>query len=143
MKNKILHIVLLLLLVLQAGAQKHTESKPFRAYLINNEYNLFIRIDLCEESITVPGQELLGKLPGYLGKRNNSYCWLITSADIKDKTASLAMINDFGSEDLTATLTQQNDSIYILQYVDGSTFKIPNKGKWQKLPKKLEFKRSK
>ena len=53
------------------------------------------------------------------------------------------MINDFGSEDLTATLTQQNDSIYILQYVDGSTFKIPNKGKWQKLPKKLEFKRSK
>ena len=124
-------------------ASAQNDCTPFRAYLINNEYNLFIRIDLCEESITVPGQELLGKLPGYLGKRNNSYCWLITSADIKDKTASLAMINDFGSEDLTATLTQQNDSIYILQYVDGSTFKIPNKGKWQKLPKKLEFKRSK
>ena len=124
-------------------ASAQNDCVPFRAYLINNEYDLFIRIDLCEENITVPGQELLGKLPGYLGKKNNSYCWLITSADIKDKTASLAMINDFGSEDLTATLTQKNDSIYILQYIDGSTFKIPNKGKWQKLPKKLEFKRSK
>lgn len=124
-------------------ASAQNDCAPFRAYLINNEYDLFIRIDLCEESITVPGQELLGKLPGYLGKKNNSYCWLITSADIKDKTASLAMINDFGSEDLTATLTQKNDSIYILQYIDGSTFKIPNKGKWQKLPKKLEFKRNK
>ena len=124
-------------------ASTQNDCAPFRAYLINNEYDLFIRIDLCEENITVPGQELLGKLPGYLGKKNNSYCWLITSADIKDKTASLAMINDFGSEDLTATLTQKNDSIYILQYIEGSTFKIPNTGKWQKRPKKLEFKRSK
>ena len=139
--KKLLALALCCLSSIPLWAQNECEA--FRAYLINNEYNLFIRIDLCEESITVPGQELLGKLPGYLGKRNNSYCWLITSADIKDKTASLAMINDFGSEDLTATLTQQNDSIYILQYVDGSTFKIPNKGKWQKLPKKLEFKRSK
>ena len=139
--KKLILVLFVFHFTLLASAQNG--CAPFRAYLINNEYNLFIRIDLCEESITVPGQELLGKLPGYLGKRNNSYCWLITSADIKDKTASLAMINDFGSEDLTATLTQQNDSIYILQYVDGSTFKIPNKGKWQKLPKKLEFKRSK
>lgn len=138
-KLLILSFVCLTSIVLNA----QNTSEPFRAYLINNEYDLFIRIDLCEENITVPGQELLGKLPGYLGKKNNSYCWLITSADIKDKTASLAMINDFGSEDLTATLTQKNDSIYILQYIDGSTFKIPNKGKWQKLPKKLEFKRSK
>ena len=79
MKNKILHIVLLLLLVLQAGAQKHTESKPFRAYLINNEYDVYLRINFYEQDVKVPGQELYGPLPGYLGKQHNSFCWVITS----------------------------------------------------------------
>ena len=52
------------------------------------------------------------------------------------------MINDYGSEDFTATLSQKNDSVYVFQYNDGSTFKMPYNGKWQKLPKKLEFIRS-
>ena len=119
------------------------DCAPFRAYLINNEYNLFIRIDLCEESITVPGQELLGQLPGFLGKKRNSFCWIITSAEVKGKTAHLSMINDYGSEDFTATLTQKNDSVFIFQHIEGSSFKMPNNGKWQKIPKKLEFKLSK
>ena len=51
------------------------------------------------------------------------------------------LINDYGSEDLTATLTRKNDSIYVLKQESGSTIKVPNKGKWQKLPKTLEFKR--
>ena len=55
---------------------------------------------------------------------------------------SLALINDYGSEDLTATLTRKNDSIYVLKQEDGSSLKVPVKGgKWQKLPKTLEFKR--
>ena len=83
MKNKILHIVLLLLLVLQAGAQKHTESKPFRAYLINNEYDVYLRINFYEQDVKVPGQELYGPLPGYLGKQHNSFCWVITSCKLK------------------------------------------------------------
>jgi len=124
-------------------ASAQNDCDPFRAYLINNEYNLFLRIDLCEESITVPGQELLGKLPGFLGKKRNSFCWIITSAEVKDKTARLQMINDYGSEDFTATLTQKNDSVYIFQHIEGSSFKMPNNGKWQKIPKKLEFKLSK
>jgi hypothetical protein len=51
------------------------------------------------------------------------------------------MINDYGSEDLTASLTIKDDSIYVLRQEDGSTLKVPKNGKWQKLPKTLEFKR--
>ena len=116
-------------------------AKPFRAYIYNNEYEVFMRLDLYGESITVPGQELYGELPGYLGKKHNSFCWVITSSKIEGKTAELQMINDYGSEDLTATLTAENDSLYVLKQVEGSTLKVPKEGKWQKLPSKLVFKR--
>ena len=118
------------------------EEKVFRAYLFNNEYDVYLRIDFYKESISVPGNELYGKLHGYLGKNNNSFCWPITAAKLKDEhTAELSLINDYGSEDLTATLKQQNDSTYILKQEKGSTLKVPKNGKWQKLPKTLPFKR--
>ena len=116
-------------------------SEPFRAYLFNNEYEVILRIDFYKQNITVPGQDLYGELPGYLSKQHNSFCWLITSAEVNGKKATLQMINDYGSEDLTASLTLKNDSIYVLQQVEGSTLKVPKNGKWQKLPKTIEFKR--
>ena len=113
-----------------------------------------MRLDLYGESITVPGLELYGELPGYLSKKRNSFCWLITSSKIDGDKAELQMINDYGSEDLTATLTVENDSLYVLKQVEGvendslyvlkqvegSTLKVPKDGKWQKLPSKLVFK---
>ena len=120
----------------------HAQENTFRAYLFNKEYNVYLRINFYEQDVRVPGQELYGTLPGYLGKVNNSFCWVITSCQIKnDREATLQLINDFGSEDLTATLTRKNDSIYLFRQGAGSTIKVPNKGKWQKLPKSLEFKR--
>lgn len=141
MMKKIFATFLLMLLLLPAVAQE--SKKPFRAYLFNKEYSVYLRIDFYRENITVPGQELYGQLPGYLSKQHNSFCWLITSAEVDDKshTATLQMINDYGSEDLTATLKAESDSIYVLKQIDGSTLKVPNNGKWQKLPKTLEFKR--
>lgn len=116
--------------------------EAFRAYLYNNEFEVFLRINFYEQDITVPGQELYGQLPGYLGKKRNSFCWVITKATIKDEhTAQIDLINDYGSEDLTAQLTQQNDSVYVLRQLEGSTLKVPRNGKWQKLPKTLELKR--
>ena len=123
------------------SAFAQSECEPFRADLINKEYDVFFKIDFCEESITIPGEELYGSLPGYLGKKVNSYCWVITSAEVKGKTAHLTMINDFGSEDLTATLTFKNDSTYIFRQEEGATVKMAQKGKWQKLPRTMEFKR--
>lgn len=132
-------LAILFMIPMLGNAQK--SDKPFRAYIYNNEYEVYMRIDFYDESITVPGQDLYGQLPGFLGKKNNSFCWVITSAEITDHTAHLSLINDYGSEDLTATLTVENDSLYVLKQVEGSTLKVPKNGKWQKLPKTLEFKR--
>ena len=118
-----------------------SNNEPFRAYLSNNEYDVFLRINFYEQDVNVPGQDLFGQVPGYLGKKNNSFAWLITSVKINGNKAKLQLINDYGSEDLTATLTRKNDSIYVLKQESGSTLKVPNKGKWLKLPKTLEFKR--
>ena len=79
-----------------------------------------------------------------LSKKNYSFYWVITSCRVKsEKEAELQLINDFGSEDLSATLLRKNDSIYVLRQDKGSTLKVPTKGKWQKLPKTLEFKKRK
>ena len=137
--NKLFATIICLLAVLTTTAQE--TGGPFRAYLINKEYSVFLRIDFYQESISVPGQDLYGKLPGYLSKQHNSFCWLITSAEVDGNKATLQMINDYGSEDLTATLTAESDSVYVLKQIDGSTLKVPNNGKWQKLPKTLELKR--
>ena len=137
--NKLIAISLFCLTAI--GMKAQSNNTPFRAYLSNNEYDVFIRINFYEQDITVPGQDLFGQLPGYLGKKNNSFAWLITSAKINGDKAKLQLINDYGSEDLTATLTRKNDSIYVLKQESGSTLKVPNKSKWLKLPKTLEFKR--
>lgn len=137
--KKLIIAAILVLTAISASAQQ--EKKPFRAYLYNSEYDVFLRIDFYDESITVPGQDLYGSLPGYLGKTHNTFCWLITTAKVKGHTAHIALINDYGSEDLTATLTVKNDSIYELKQVEGSVLRVPKNGKWQKLPKTLTLKR--
>ena len=140
MAKRLLKTIVFLLLC--TGVQAQTDGTAFRAYLYNNEYNVYLRINFHDQNIEVPGQELYGKLPGYLGKVNNSFCWVIVSCKVKnDHEAELTLINDFGSEDLSATLTRENDSTYVLRQGSGSTIKVPNKGKWQKLPKTLAFKK--
>ena len=142
MRKTFLSIIALWLTISAFAEQK--DSTTFRAYLYNNEYEVYLNINFYDENIKVPGQELYGELPGYLGKKINSFCWVITSAKIKDKkTATMNLINDYGSEDLTATLTQKNDSIYILKQESGSTLKVPKNSKWQKIPKTIELKRRK
>lgn len=137
--KKLILATLLVMTAISVSAQQ--ENRPFRAHLYNSEYDVFLRIDFYDESITVPGQDLYGSLPGYLGKTHNTFCWLITTAKVKGHTAHIALINDYGSEDLTATLTVKNDSIYELKQVEGSALKVPKDGKWQKLPKVLTLKR--
>ena len=137
--KKIITIIIFAFLLSPALAQENKE--PFHAYLINKEYNVYLRINFYQENISVPGQDLYGKLPGYLSKQHNSFCWLITAAEVEGNKATLQMINDYGSEDLTATLTAESDSVYVLKQIEGSTLKIPNNGKWQKLPKTLELRR--
>ena len=136
------NILLLISCMLAATAVKAQTDGPFRAYIYNNEYQVYMRINLYDQDVVIPGQELYGNLPGFLGKQLNSFCWVITSCKLEsDKQAELQLINDFGSEDLKATLTCVDDSTYVLRQGSGSTLKVPHQGKWRKLPKTIEFKR--
>ena len=126
--------------IAQMAAQQKPDG-PFKCIVTNQEYNVFLRLNLYEETIPIPGQDILGNTFGYLKKTTDSRVWIITGAEIsKDgKKASLEMVNDYGSEDLNAELTITNDSTYVLRQLEGSTIKVAGKSKWIKLPKELKF----
>ena len=135
--KKLIIAVFLCMTSLTLWAQ--TACEDFRAYLYNNEYGVFLKIDFCDESITIPDQDFYGSLPGYMGKKVNNFIWLITNTEVKGKKAKLTMINEFGSEDLIASLVRENDSLYVFRQEEGSQLKLSQNGKWQKMPKKMEF----
>ena len=118
-------------------------QEVFKTRILNKEYDVFMQINLYEENVKIPGQDILGETFGYLKKNTDSRVWAITGVEIsKDgKKATLEMVNDYGSEDLTAELTMQDDGTYMLKQVEGSTIKVAGKGKWIKLPKILVFKK--
>lgn len=138
---RILFIVAALLLT-APRTMAQQEDKPFAGNFYNDEYDVFIRMDLHGAGIIVPNHEVFGELPGYMGKHRNSFYWLITAGTPSGTDhAKLDMINDYGSEDLKATFKMENDSTFVLMQESGSPLKVPNNGKWQKLPKRLEFKK--
>lgn len=119
-----------------------TEDMPFKGTFYNEEYQVYLKIDFHSDGLEVPDHEMFGPLPGYLWKKNNSFYWLMTSANVKGKKEAEAdLVNDYGSEDLTISLKMKGDSILTLKQGDGSALKIPKKGKWQKLPSSLDFAR--
>ena len=109
----------------------------------NNEYEVYLQINFYQNDIKVPGQEIFGTIAGFLGDRKDSRKWLITDAAIEGKTAHLSIINDYGSEDLTADLTLESDGTYSLKQITGSNIKIARNRKWVKIPKKLTFMKNK
>ena len=117
------------------------ESEPFKGTFANDEYQVYITINFYDNDIIVPKQEIFGELPGYFGSKRDGRKWLITDAEITGpNTAELSIINDYGSEDLTATLTKNDDGTYTLKQKEGSTIKIAVNRKWVKIPKKLVLK---
>ncbi len=140
--KKFLSSILLLLAALSLQAQ--TNDKPFKGYLYNSEYQVYIKMNFYDNDIIVPGQEVYGKLPGYFGARRDTRLWLITDAKIgkSGKVANVSIINDFGSEDFTATLSLNPDGTYTLEQLKGSRLKIVVNRKWVKIPDKLVLKRN-
>ncbi len=137
--KRLLLAALALLTMATAQAQQQGDSRPFQGYLYNKEYDVYFRINFYDEDVIISWQDIFGPLPGFLAKSASNYCWIVTQADIDGQKAELEITNDYGSEDLTATLTQQDDTTYVLKQKSGSTLKIPNKNKWQKLPATLTF----
>ena len=117
------------------------ERKSFKGDLYNSEYNVYMRINFHDKDVVARGQEIFGKLPGYLGSMFDTRLWLITDVQLnKDKEAKMSIINDYGSEDLEAKLEKVNDSTYIFKQLEGSPIKIVVDRKWVKLPKVMQFK---
>lgn len=116
-------------------------DKVFHTYIYNDEFKVYMDINLYENNIIVPNQELFGETPGYFGAKRDERKWLITSAKIDGKnTATLEIVNDYGSEDLTATLTfNPEDGSYVLKQKSGSRIKIVVNRKWVKIPTELKF----
>lgn len=127
-----------LLASLKLAAQN---DKVFHTYIYNDEFKVYMDINLYENNVIVPNQELFGETPGYFGAKRDERKWLITSAKIDDKnTATLEIANDYGSEDLTATLTfNPEDGSYMLRQKSGSRIKIVVNRKWVKIPTELKF----
>lgn len=114
----------------------------FVGNLYNKEYDVIVRMNFIDNDILVAGQELFGKVSGYIKSSKDSRCWIVTSVEIdrKNNSATLEIINDYGSEDLIATLTYNSETnTYTLRQKSGSTIKFAKKGKWQKLPSSIEF----
>lgn len=136
MKTKLTICLLLVSLATMAS------DTLFKRTVRNAEYNVFMTINLYEENVTISGQEILGTCYGYLKKNTDSRVWIITDVQLSPdgKTATLEMVNDYGSEDLVAELSAEADGKYKLVQKDGSTIKVAGKSKWIKLPKTLFFK---
>ena len=128
-----------LLCLMSLSCMAQNDSTLFKGRLNNKELDVYLNIDFYKKNLKVPGQELFGEMPGYFGDKRDSRKWLITDANIDGKTAHLSIINDYGSEDLTADLVILPDGSYELQQKDGSSMKIARNRKWVKIPKKLKF----
>ena len=139
--SKVLFALLLACGALRAAAQ---EARPFDATIHDDEHKIFIKMDLYDKDISVPGQDVLGKVDGYIGSTQSRTTWMIISSTLVDeRTAEIEVINDYGSEDFTAELKANPDGTYTYRKKDGSTLKFAVKGKWQKIPSRVEFRKEK
>ena len=121
------------------NVSEQNDENVFHAYAYNDEYKVYLDLNLYDADIIVPGQEIFGKVPGYFGAVRDSRKWLITDAKIigKDK-AELSITNDYGSEDLTATLSYDHKTnTYVLRQTGGSRLKIVVNRKWVKIPTEM------
>lgn len=136
--KKALLIMALLISCIAAMAQK--EANVFTGYLYNSEYQVFLKINFVEKNVVSETQPLFGEMPGYFGAKRDVREWFITDAKVVNKkTAKLDITNDYGSEDLTATLTYDGEGKYTLTQTGGSRLKIAVNRKLVKIPMKLEL----
>lgn len=115
-------------------------DSTFNVTLRNDEYKIYITMNLYDKNVDVPGQAVLGKVDGFIGLKQSSSKWIIVSSKIKNKhEAEIEVINDYGSEDFTAVIKRNADGTYSYSKKGGSTLKFAVRGKWQKIPGSLEF----
>ena len=107
---------------------------PWKMILTCPEEKIDLVMNLYKEDIEVPGMEMFGAMNGYLG--GNIYgVWSITSFKIdSDKNVSLRVSNDLGSETQAIQITQQNDSVWRMEFTGHNVIKRVNGKKLVKIP---------
>lgn len=125
--------------IAESVAQQECAGKTFIGEYRNDELKIFLRINLIDKNVQVPKQDILGEIDGYIGSTQCDHVWPIVDSEVNSNTAQLQLINNFGSEDFTATLTDNGDGTVTLKHIQGSTFKFPVNRKWQKIPKTVVF----
>lgn len=138
MKRRFL-LMLMVCMMQTVGAL--AQEKVFLGRFYNTELDLVLDMNLYEETIKIPGQDILGEVYGYVKKNTDSRVWIIMGVKFSDdkKSAELEVINDYGSEDLVATISRDDDGGFTMRQQEGSTMKVAVKGKWVKLPKVMRF----
>lgn len=127
-------LFILTLLPLMAWAQH------FDGYYYNEEYQVYLKINAERSDITVPGQEIYGQLTGYFGSKRDGRLWLITEMEqVNDKKLIITVVNDYGSEDFTASLTEDDNHVITMKHQEGSTYKIVVNSKYVKIPKQIKL----
>lgn len=135
--KKVLFLLFAAFAPLTAMAQ---DARPFDVKVVNDEYKIYIRMNLHDKNLTVPGQSVLGEVDGYIASTQSRSTWIIISSEITgENTARIDVVNDYGSEDFTAEVKLNKDGTYSYKKLDGSTLKFAVKGKWQKIPGSLTF----
>lgn len=115
-------------------------DSTFNVTLHNDEYKIYITMNLYDKDVDVPGQAVLGKVDGFIASKQSSSKWIIVSSRIISKTeAEIEVINDYGSEDFMAVIKRNADGTYSYTKKGGSTLKFAVRGKWQKIPGSLEL----
>ena len=133
-------LLFLFVMSLVSAAAVAQQGRPFDTTIRNEEYKIYIRLNLYDKNITVPGQDVLGEVDGYLGSTQSSTKWIVVASRLIDgRTAEIEVVNDYGSEDFTATLKVNDDGTYEYKKDGGSTLKFAVRGKWQKIPGNLEL----
>lgn len=115
-------------------------DSTFNVTLHNDEYKIYITMNLYDKDVDVPGQAVLGKVEGFIASKQSSSKWIIVSSRIISTTeAEIEVINDYGSEDFLAVIKRNADGTYSYNKKGGSTLKFAVRGKWQKIPGSLEM----
>lgn len=135
--KKLIFALFMSLVPLLLPAQTDT---TFNVTLHNDEYKIYITMNLYDKNVDVPGQAVLGKVDGFIASKQSTGKWIIVSSQIKSKNeAEIEVINDYGSEDFTAVIKRNSDGTYSYTKKGGSTLKFAVRGKWQKIPGSVEF----
>ena len=131
-----------IIMILMTCLSVVTYAQNLKGKYSNEEYNFYLFLDVDNPKVKIPGDDLYGEMPGYFGAKGWELKWMIIECErVNEKKAEITVINDSGSEDFQATLTEDSEGNITMKHIDGSPFKSVINGKRVKVPKTVVLKK--